>query len=213
MTKRGGTAMHPTITAMIDVTIGYLRGRAQELALTDAMLSTIRPGMAPVPKRLPVVADLTNIRSAANAQTRAVCDALMDAAPQLWWRQTYSEDDGFDRRYLNSYGWIDMISDDGPYHADGFRLMAGYWGKGLDYPSHSHPPEEHYIVLAGGMWIRLNNDPWEWCGPGAIFHVPAGAVHSASMRDGPLLALSIWRADDTRTRINLTDQDRDVVLD
>lgn len=205
--------MQPKISELVETTLRYLRTRAQDLNLTAEMLATIRPGTAPAPEALPVLSHLPGAVSGTDATTRPVVQALLDAAPHLRWRQTYSEDDGFDRSYLDRYGWIDLVADAGPYHADGFRVMAGYWGQGLEYPDHSHPPEEHYVVLSGGMWIRLADNPWEWQGPGGIFHVPAGAVHSASMCDGPLLALSIWRHEDLRTRINLTGADRNVALD
>ena len=203
--------MHPTIERLADATQALLMSKADALDLTPESIASIQPLCAVEPAALPVLDLLAGILPEAGAQTRGVAEALVDASPHLAWRQTYSESDGFDRRYLDSYGWFDLAGPDGPYRADGIRVMMGYWGEGLLYPNHSHPPEEHYLVLAGGAKFRLDDDPYRRLGPGEVFHTPAGAVHSADMRDEPLMALSIWRAEDLTVRINLTDSDRDVV--
>ena len=203
--------MDPTITRLLDATQVLLRARAKELDLTEAMIASIQPSTPVRPARLPVLDLLSDMAAKAAPDTQAVVTALIAAAPQLDWRQTYSEEDGFDRRYLDSYGWFDLAGPEGPYQANGIRVMMGYWGKGLIYPNHSHPPEEHYLVLAGGAKFRLNDEPYRRLGPGEVFHTPAGAVHSADMRDEALMAMSIWRAEDLSVRINLTDSDRDVV--
>ena len=203
--------MQPEIADLMRATQALMMAKADALHLSAETIASIVPLNEVTPATLPVLERLPGITEAAAPDTREVVDALITAAPYLAWRQTYSEDDGFDRRYLDSYGWIDLAGPDGPYRAEGIRIMMGYWGQGLIYPNHSHPPEEHYLVLAGGAKFRLNDDAYRRLGPGEVFHTPAGAVHSADMRDEALVALSIWRADDLSVRINLTDSDRDVV--
>lgn len=202
--------MDTTIARLLDATQALLRAKAEELDLTEETIASIRPSTPVAPARLPVLDVLPEMAAKAGPVTRAVVDALIAAAPHLDWRQTYSEEDGFDRRYLDSYGWFDLAGPDGPCQADGIRVMMGYWGQGLVYPNHSHPPEEHYLVLAGGAKFRLGDDPYRRLGPGEVFHTPAGAVHSADMRDEALMAVSVWRAEDLSVRINLTDTGRDV---
>ena len=203
--------MHPAIEGLATATIMLLKAKAEDLNLTPRMIGSIQPYCAVEPADLPVLDLLPGILSDTAPETADLAQAIVNAAPHLAWRQTYSEADGFDRRYLDSYGWFDLAGPDGPYRADGFRVMMGYWGQGLIYPNHSHPPEEHYLVLAGGAKFRLNDDPYRRLGPGEIFHTPAGAIHSADMRDEPLMAMSIWRAEDVTVRINLTESDREVV--
>lgn len=205
--------MPTEINALMTAVIDLLRAKAAVLQLTEEMIASISPMAAPTPIQLPMLSLLPETRAGSNAETVDVVAWLVDAAPYLPWRQTYDEDDGFDRRFLDTYGWTDLAAPDGPYRADGFRVMLGYWGQGLTYPDHSHPPEEHYMVLAGSAWFRLGDDPFERRGPGEVFHVPAGAVHSAEMRDEGLLAIAIWRAKDVSVRINLTDNDRNVAMD
>lgn len=187
-----------------------LASKAHAMAITDTMLGSIRKVREPEPATLPALASLPGLAAMAGPDTRALVDAMIAAAPQLAWRQTYDEADGFDREYLDSYGWFDLAGPTGPCEADGIRVMMGVWGQGITYPDHSHPPEEHYLVLAGGAWFRLGREPWRRFGPGEVFHTPAGAVHSAEMSDAPLLALAVWRGGDTSVQINLTDSGRDV---
>ena len=206
------TAHPEPVTFMADQVIQLLTARAEDLGLDPATLASIRPDV-PVPAaHLPVLKELEGYRAIANTETAGVVDAVLAAAPHLPWRQTYSADDGFAGDYLDRYGWFDLAGPTGPYTADGVRIMIGCWGKGIVYPDHSHPPDEHYFVLAGGALFRLGDDPWQDLGPGEVFHTPAHSVHSADMSEKPLMALSIWRTEDHAVRINLTDDDRDVVL-
>lgn len=205
--------MTEAIARLAEVTKALLRAKSAALDLPLAIVDTIRP-LAPIrPATLPVVSLLESALDRTNTETRPLVRAILDAAPDLAWRQSYREEDGFDRRFLDTYGWFDLAGPDGPYQADGIRIMFGYWGPGLHYPNHSHPPEEHYLVLGGSAWFRLADDPYRRLGPGEVFHTPAGAVHSADMRDEGLLAMSIWRAEDLRVRIHLTGRDRDVRVD
>ena len=204
--------MRSKLDALMKVTTAFLKSRARDLALTPDMISSIKPWRDAIPATLPMLSLLPAIQSRASRETDEVTNRLITAASVLPWRQTYDEADGFDRRFLDTYGWTDLAGPEGPYRADGFRLMAGYWGQGLVYPDHSHPPDEDYIVLAGSAWFALNDDPLRKLGPGEIFHVPSRTVHSAEMRDEGLLALAIWRAEDVSVRINLTESDRNVSM-
>ena len=206
------TDVHPTVQKLHDEIVSLLIHRAADLDLSEPMIASIRPRDTIEPASLPVLALLPDIARCSDAETKGVVDAIIEAADHLAWRQTYDEEDGFDRGYLDRYGWFDLAGPEGPYEADGIRIMAGYWGQGLRYPDHSHSPEEHYLVLAGSAWFRLGQEDWYRLGPGGVFHTPAGGVHSADMRDEPLLAISIWRAADLSVQINLTDSDRNVVM-
>ena len=198
------------IDHLVEETIGLLTSKASQMDLTAEMLASIRRVRDPEPASLKAVGTLPSFARMAAPETMGILAALETAAPMLAWRQTYDEADGFDRSYLDSYGWIDIAGPTGPCEADGIRVMLGIWGQGITYPDHSHPPEEHYLMLAGAAWIRLDRDPWRRFGPGEVFHTPPGAVHSAEMRDAPLLALAVWRGGDTSVKINLTGSGRDV---
>ncbi|MFK7943442.1 MAG: dimethylsulfonioproprionate lyase family protein [Paracoccaceae bacterium] len=205
--------MTDPVDALIAETVALLQTKADAMDLTKDMIASIRRVRQPRPASLPALATLPGIAAMAQPETRPLAQALVAAAPGLAWRQTYEEADGFDRHYLDSYGWFDLAGPTGPCDADGIRVMMGVWGQGIVYPDHAHPPEEHYLVLAGGAWFRLGDAPYRRLGPGDVFRTPAGAIHSADMRDAPLLALALWRAEDTSVRINLTASGRDVTKD
>jgi mannose-6-phosphate isomerase-like protein (cupin superfamily) len=202
----------PAVAALMTAAHDLLAAKAGPLDLTEADLETIAPGEAPAPATLPALALLDDMAALCTPETRPVVESVLAARPHLAWRQTYSESDGFDADYLARYGWCDLAGPHGPYRAQGLRIMIGYWGQGLVYPDHSHPPEEHYLVLAGSSWIALGDAPLRRYGPGDVFHTPAGAVHSAEMRDAPLLALALWRGADLGVRIHLTGSDGTVDL-
>lgn len=202
--------MTPALETLVAETKALLRAKKQAMHLTDAQIESIRPAREVTPATLPAVESLPAVAALASAETAAVANALIAAAPDLAWRQTYDEGDGFDRRFLETYGWFDLAGPTGPCTADGIRVMMGVWGQGLHYPNHSHPPDEHYLVVAGASWIRLDNDPYLRHGPGEVFHTPPNAVHAADMRDAPLLAIAVWKGEDTSVQINLTELDRDI---
>lgn len=202
--------MTPELLKLMQETCALLTARADSMHLTAEMIASIRPAREVTPAYLPALERLGDAVALAGPETRPLAEALLAAAPHLAWRQTYEEADGFDRRYLDSYGWFDLAGPTGPCEADGIRVMMGLWGKGIVYPNHSHPPDEHYLVLAGSAWFRRGDDPYHRLGPGEVFHTPPGTVHSADMRDESLLALAVWRADDLSVQINLTESGRDV---
>lgn len=202
--------MTDAVGALIAASQSLLRAKADRMGLSVEEIDSIRIVRDVMPASLPALASLPEVATLANTATAELAGALVRAAPELAWRQTYDEEDGFDRHYLDSYGWCDLAGPTGPCDMPGLRLMFGVWGAGIHYPDHSHPPDEHYLVLAGEAWFRLGDDPYARLGPGEVFHTPPHAVHSADMRDAPLLAMAIWRAEDLSVNIDLTEIDRQV---
>lgn len=202
--------LHQSISDLADAAKALLAVKAETMNLTTEQIASIRPYREVTPASVPVLPTLRGPLPPMSLKTQAVCEALQAAAPLMQWRRSYSEADGFPKSYLDSYGWFDLAGPDGPYTADGLRIMFGYWGAGLHYPDHSHVQEEHYLVLAGSSWFRLGAQPYQRVGPGQVFHTPPNAVHAAKMQDEPLLAMAIWRAEDLTVRVHLTESDHEV---
>ena len=202
--------MHPAITELAETTRSLLTARSDDLHLDAARIASLRPLTGVTPEPVPALERVRADASPVAPETRPVVEALQRAAPFVRWRRSYSLDDGFPKAFLDNYGWFDLAGPDGPYAADDLRIMFGYWGPGLHYPDHSHAQEEHYLVLAGSAWFRLADQPFRRLGPGEVFHTPPGAVHAAEMRDEPLIAMAIWRAEDLTVRVHLTGSDRSV---
>ncbi len=147
------------------------------------------------PMALPMLAELPEVLALASEATRPLVDCLLRAAPHLAWRQSYTEADGFSRAYLDHYGWINLVSPEGPFLSDSLRLTVGYWGRGLHYPRHAHAPEEIYCILAGEAVFHSDGHPPRRAGPGeTILHLP-NQPHAIVMEPGPLLALVPWKGE------------------
>jgi quercetin dioxygenase-like cupin family protein len=66
---------------------------------------------------------------------------------------------------------------------------------GLEYPAHSHAPEELYLVLAGEVWWEAASDPGApaWRRAGDVIHHPPHCRHALTAGETPTLLLACWR--------------------
>lgn len=202
--------MHPTIPALAEAARALMTARADDLLLTPERIASLKPLHDVTHETVPALDLVRAELPPTTPETLPVAKALQAAAPHVRWRRSYSQEDGFAKAFLDTYGWFDLAGPDGPYTADNLRIMFGYWGPGLHYPDHSHAQHEHYLVLAGSAWFRLAGEPFRRHGPGEIFQTPPGVVHAADMRDEPLMAIAFWSAEDLSIRLHLTGNDRHV---
>lgn len=157
------------------------------------------------PQSLPVCEKLAGLSDFSSEQTRTVVRAIVKAASQLRWQQSYSKADGFDQHYLNNYGWFNLVSPDGPFVSTQFRVSVGYWGDGLEYRQHWHEPEEFYLVLAGnGKFISQGRPPRQ-CHAADVVHHQPNQKHAIEMNCGPMLAAAFWRGDGLLAKPRLED--------
>ena len=126
--------------------------------------------------------------------TKDLAKAVADAAPYMSWRQSYTDDDGFNDHYLANYSWFNLIAPSGPFVCDTLRISVGYWEKGLFYPRHWHVPEEIYLVLAGEAKFISEGRSDVLGGAGTTIAHVSNQPHAAEMT-GPLLAMAFWRGD------------------
>lgn len=147
-----------------------------------------------VPRPLPVLRWLDDLPPAAAPETRGLVAGLLDAGPLLAWEQTYVAGD-VDRRFLDRYGWTELIGLRGPVGSE--RLACGFLllGPEAEYPLHSHAAAEFYLPLAGrAEWLR-GEEPWVPRPPGTPIHHPSWMPHAMRTGAAPLLALYLWRGD------------------
>ena len=141
-------------------------------------------------RRLPATALV-----AAGHWSGPLAKAVVAAAPDLYWQQSYTLEDGFDADYLARYGWFNLVSPDGPYLSETLRISVGFWDSGLFYKEHWHAPEEIYLVLAGhAVFNAEGRDPVR-AGPGSLIHHLPNQKHSIQMTPGPLLAMAFWKGE------------------
>lgn len=150
------------------------------------------PSAAPNPQ--PLTARLDARCGDGTDLTHPVRNALMAAATELPWTQSYRKSRRFDQHYLDNYGFVNVISPrDGLYRSDEMRISIGFWGEGLCYPLHAHEPEEWYVMLTGGCRMTSEGVGTYPAPPGTVVHHTPWQKHAARMEPGPLLACAYWR--------------------
>jgi hypothetical protein len=117
-----------------------------------------------------------------------VADAFAALAPRLHWGPRPGSEDVSKNFYENHANTVFVGHDGLAKHRD-IRIGCSLVAPNIDYPTHQHPPEEAYLVLAGGDWSQHKGD-WVAKGPGDAVHNPPMAFHAMRAKDTPLLA--IW---------------------
>jgi mannose-6-phosphate isomerase-like protein (cupin superfamily) len=147
----------------------------------------------------------------ADKSSRNLTQAILAAASHLHWNVTYTEEQ-VGKDFTERFGWFDVIAPRGPFVFSGVRVMVGYWGDGLDYQLHWHDPAEVYVPIAGSglFWSETTDERIVGVG-GAVFNAP-NEKHWTKMTQGPLLALAIWRGQDTSINPIITDRNSDRIF-
>ena len=153
---------------------------------------------------LPVVEPIKQGFSSADNRTPPLVNALIQATDSLHWQQTYSAADKMPEGFLDRYGWANLVSPDGPYVSDQFRLCFGYWGPNIAYPWHSHEPEEYYLVIAGGALFEAYGRGPIQAKAGELVHHQPWQSHRMTMTDQPLLVLAFWAGNNLTKKSVLT---------
>ncbi len=177
-------------------------GTSDDLAWFAQQMHGLRP-IDVAPHSLPVCALLKGTINMANTRTRTAVQAICDAVPDLRWQQSYTEADGFSAKYLNAYGWFNLISPDGIFRSDTIRVSVGYWGAGQHYKEHWHEPEEFYLVLAGSAEFHSAGSAPRHCKAGDVIHHASNQAHAIDITPGPLLAAAFWRGNGLLTKSSL----------
>ena len=195
-----GLSLHRLRGALID----YSRV-APELETFCGSLLREEPAFVSLPARdLPVLGRLAALGPLASPTTAALLQAIVEASPHVYWSQSYTLDDpGFDQRYLDNYGWFNVVAPSGPFVSRQLRVSVGYWGRGLHYPTHRHAPEELYLAVAGSALFFSEGRSTVEAGPGTIVRHFSNQAHSIRMTKGPLLAAVFWRGSGLEHRPDL----------
>lgn len=183
----------------------YVATRGPRVAAFAGALPSAPEQLRNTANRLPAGADLASTARHASAETATLVQAACRAAPRLGWLQGYAEAEvGAD--YLSRSGWCHLAGPEGPLVLPGLRMFLGYWGGGLVYPSHRHPPEEVYLPLAGRALFFADGRKPRMAGPGdAVFHA-ADQPHATTFGPQGFLALILWRGPDLAVRLAMAER-------
>ena len=155
-------SLHPSLHQLRDEFRKYAKTQAPDiLSFCGGALIEDHDEVELDANQLPMIDKLANLDGKASTATGSLLKAVIEAAPNLAWRQSYTvEDEGFDENYLENYGWFNLIAPSGPFVSDKMRLSVGYWGQGLHYPNHWHEPEEIYLTIAGSaLYVSEGREP------------------------------------------------------
>ncbi|MEM8591044.1 MAG: dimethylsulfonioproprionate lyase family protein [Pseudomonadota bacterium] len=145
-----------------------------------------------LPDPVPAAATL-GVRSLRGTRaTGPVIKALRAAAPQMQWKQTYSEDE-VGRDFLSEYGYVELFGPGGHFHSAKLRGYIGFWGPGLTYDWHDHEAEELYYTLAGSAVFCAKGAPNLMLRPGQVRAHASHQPHLMVTLDQPFLAYALWR--------------------
>ncbi|HEY2662564.1 MAG TPA: dimethylsulfonioproprionate lyase family protein [Caulobacteraceae bacterium] len=92
-------------------------------------------------------------------------------------------------RFAHGHGNAEIIGPGGLEDCASIVIGVTVMAPGVDYPEHSHPPDELYIALSEGEW-RRGQRAWFSPGVGGLVRNTPGVSHAMRSTDAPLLA--IW---------------------
>ena len=166
-----------------------------------AELATFTPGALPGPDRYvdwapvekPVIHHLHHSLTCTTPALREVAAAIVEGAPHFHWLTSYREEDGVSADFMERYGYFNLVTPEGPFLCDDYRLTVAFWGAGLIYPEHWHEPEEMYSVVAGAARFRAAGRAARDVGVGEFVEHGSNQIHATDMIPGPLLSVICWR--------------------
>jgi mannose-6-phosphate isomerase-like protein (cupin superfamily) len=126
--------------------------------------------------------------------TRRLRDALIDIAPFVEWRHTYTEAE-VGAHFLDHYGWFELAGHTGHFHSETARITVAFWGPGLYYGWHHHRAEELYLVVAGHAMFETPGTALHELGPGQTQFHASNEPHSMTTTDSAILTLVLWRGE------------------
>ncbi len=137
-------------------------------------------------------ATVTNAAMPGTRATSPVIRALRRAAPNLHWKQTYSEAE-VGARFLATYGYVELFGPNGHFHSAEVRGYVGYWGPDLIYDWHAHEAEELYFTLSGRAMFCARGASNALLRPGEARQHLTEQPHFMATLDRPYLAYAVWR--------------------
>ena len=103
-------------------------------------------------------------------------------------------------QFHDNHANAEIVSPAGLERRDDVRIGVSLVAPDIDYPRHRHPPEELYVVLSPGEWMK-SDGPMQAKQSGDIVHNPPGVWHAMRSGDVPLLAIwCLWTAPDSQAQ-------------
>lgn len=119
-------------------------------------------------------------------EIRSLAESFAKLADQLpWYQRQEPALPGFMHDHANAF----IIGPKGLEERGNVTVGVSFLLPGIEYPHHSHPPQELYVAMSDGDWCQ-NGDTWQASCLGGLVYNPANITHS--MRSGRQPLLAIW---------------------
>ena len=141
------------------------------------------------PQQLPVLDLLPKAIQTASSGPPYVKElvlSLMPILPELRW---YKRLGNYPANFMQGHANAFIIGQEGLEKRGDVTVGITLVAPNIQYPDHSHPPEEIYIALSDGGW-RQGNSSWNSPGLGGLVYNPGNITHSMRAGSNPLLA--VW---------------------
>ena len=141
------------------------------------------------PQQLPVLDLLPEAIQTASSGPPYVKElvlSLMPILPELRWYKRFGN---YPANFMQGHANAFIIGQEGLEKRGDVTVGITLVAPNIQYPDHSHPPEEIYIVLSDGGW-RQGNGSWNSPGLGGLIYNPGNITHSMRASSKPLLA--VW---------------------
>ncbi|MEM9912345.1 MAG: dimethylsulfonioproprionate lyase family protein [Pseudomonadota bacterium] len=106
---------------------------------------------------------------------RNLCAVFLQASTELGWSPEASREWG-DQHGIGA--WVSLASSAGPIVLKDRLLALTVLKPRACYRLHRHKPEEIYITIAGGFWLRHPRENAVWVGPGKTVFNPVKQPHA-----------------------------------
>ena len=125
-----------------------------------------------------------NIRDLANS-----FEKIADTLP--WYQREEADLPEFMHGHANAFivGPHGVVCPHGVEDWAGLMVGVSLLAPKIQYPDHSHPPRELYVVMSSGDW-RQDDNAWHSPGLGGLVYNPSNIWHSMRASSEPLLA--VW---------------------
>lgn len=125
----------------------------------------------------------------ATARLARISELLREMTPHLQW-SLGDEVDVFPAHLVGTYGEAEIIGETGIATSEFVQMGLSLLMPNTEYPEHSHPPEELYLVLSDGEWRQEDPESWTRQGPGGTVWNPGGIRHAMRSTGAPLFI--VW---------------------
>ena len=125
-------------------------------------------------------------------QTQPLLNTFRPYLFAMPWRKnpTYT-----DESFLRRYAYCELLGPAGVVSHATISVGLLSLASGTFYPSHAHPAEEAYHLLAGASEWQAGSGELAWRSSGDRMEHASGVPHSMRSGPTPMLALYVWRGD------------------